>query len=118
MLETLPSFRLILHWTTLPPIYFRQLWYVASSPPIYNKLVTDELETKHFKLLFGVRRSIRYHSRRQMFFDRFHKVTSGINIVFGSAALMTILAKSPSEITAAAALVVTLFSTVDLVVGS
>ncbi|KKK94049.1 hypothetical protein LCGC14_2686750 [marine sediment metagenome] len=77
----------------------------------------SDLDNKHSDLLFGVRRSVRYHSRRLMFFDRWHKVTSGINVVFGSAALMTILARWPHEITAFAALMVTLFSTIDLIVG-
>ena len=76
-----------------------------------------DLESDHFNLLFGVRRSVRYHSRRQMFFDRCHKVTSGINVIFGSAALMTILANWPKETTGVAALMVALFSTIDLVVG-
>lgn len=38
-------------------------------------------------LLFGVRRSFRYHRRRQAFFDRCHTLTMAVVVLFGSATI-------------------------------
>ncbi len=70
-------------------------------------------------LLFGVRRSIRYHNRRRMFFDRWATFTSAISVIFGSATVLALLKGQGGELYAAlAATTVTLFSAVDLVVGT
>ena len=63
----------------------------------------DELKTKYKSLFFGVRRSVRYHARRRMFFERCHMATSAVNVIFGSAALMAILASAPRVTGVAAA---------------
>ncbi|MBF0135097.1 MAG: hypothetical protein H7833_00175 [Magnetococcus sp. DMHC-1] len=48
-------------------------------------------ETKIHNLLFGVRRSIRYHNRRRMFFDRWNSLTNAISVIFGSATFLAVL---------------------------
>jgi hypothetical protein len=68
-------------------------------------------------LLFGVRRSVRYHRRRERFFDAWGKFTSAVNVIFGSAAVTAILGSHP-HLGIAAGIVVAVMSTVDLVVGS
>ena len=70
------------------------------------------------KLLFGVRRSIRYHVRRRSFFDFFHRFTNAIGVIFGSATLFTLLNKTDLLYPTVAAAFVTVFSTIDLVVGT
>jgi hypothetical protein len=74
-------------------------------------------EDERHELLFGVRRSVRYHLRRSRFFDIWGKVTSGLNVLFGSAVAATLIGKSP-ELGIAFGGVVALISTIDLVVGS
>lgn len=73
---------------------------------------------KNHDLLFGVRRSIRYHNRRRMFFDRFHLSTSAISVIFGSATIFTVLSNIGSLYTITAAAFITILSAIDLVVGS
>ena len=69
-------------------------------------------------LLFGVRRSIRYHARRRMFFDRLRQITSALGVIFGSATVFTLLDKADPFYTAFAAALVTVFFAIDLVVGT
>lgn len=76
-----------------------------------------DLSRRHNKLLFAVRRSIRYHARRRMFFERWHLVTSAVAVVFGSGTMMAVLTGMDKIVTASAALVVTVFAAIDLVVG-
>lgn len=69
-------------------------------------------------LLFSVRRSIRYHNRRRMFFDRLHKVTNGIGVVLGSAAVFTALKEIYPFLTILSAATIALFSAMDLIIGT
>ena len=69
-------------------------------------------------LLFGVRRSVRYHMRRQRFFERWHLVTSAIAVIFGSATVTMLLTDLGRWWIAGAAVIITVFSAVDLVVGT
>lgn len=69
-------------------------------------------------LLFGVRRSIRYHARRRMFFDRFRQLTSAFGVILGSATVFTLLNEMDPLYPALAAALVTIFFTIDLVVGT
>ena len=78
----------------------------------------EQLRQRHHRLLFGVRRSVRYHNRRRMFFDRCHVVTSFLGVIFGSATFLSILAGAGSGYALAAAAIVTLSSAIDLVVGT
>ena len=69
-------------------------------------------------LLFGVRRSVRYHSCRRAFFDRLNNTTNVTSVLFGSAALASLLASGGRALILIAATVVTFFSAVNLVIGS
>lgn len=74
-------------------------------------------ETTH-SLLFGVRRSVRYHVRRRMFFDRLNLSASAASVIFGSAAMAAMLGNMGKEWIMAAAGIVTILSAINLVVGS
>jgi hypothetical protein len=72
----------------------------------------DELNA----LLFGVRRSIRYHNRRRRFFDGFDKFVKVLSVVGGSAAFAAATAHHSRIIMVFTGLVAA-FSAVNLVVG-
>ena len=67
-------------------------------------------------LLFGVRRSVRYHARRRRFFDRLGKFITFFTVVTGVGTVTTLLAESKIA-TLVCGLLVAVFSTIDLVVG-
>ncbi len=70
-------------------------------------------------LLFGVRRSVRYHNRRRRFFETWHRVTSGAAVLFGSAAMASLLTNTENtDLAIWAAGLVTLLASIDLVVGT
>lgn len=75
-------------------------------------------EEKYDNLLFGVRRSIRYHNRRRHFFDRIHKFSTFLSALSGTATLASVLAKAGPAWTLSFALAVAVFSVIDLVVGT
>lgn len=68
-------------------------------------------------LLFGVRRSVRYHERRRDFFETWNLATSAISLLFGSAALYSLL-RNCEALLLWSALIVTVASILDLVVGT
>jgi len=70
------------------------------------------------KLLFGIRRSIRYHTRRRLFFDRLHKLSTFLSALAGTATVASVLAKLPPPWIIAFAVAVAIFSVIDLVVGT
>lgn len=74
-------------------------------------------ETVH-GLLFGVRRSVRYHVRRRMFFDRLNLSASAASVIFGSAAMAAMLSNLGTEWVVLATGIVTILSAINLVVGS
>ena len=77
------------------------------------------LEDDRYHLLFDVRRSIRYHNRRRSFFDRWGIITNAISVIFGSATIYAIFQDNGLKSLAVfLAAIVTIFSTVDLVVGT
>lgn len=78
----------------------------------------EQIDLKWHNLLFGVRRSIRYHARRRMFFDRYRQFTSAMGVIFGSATIFTLLNNMDPLYPAIAAAVVTIFFAIDLVVGT
>ena len=78
----------------------------------------EQLDRGWHDLLFGVRRSIRYHARRRMFFDRFRQLTSALGVILGSATVFTLLNEMAPLYPALAAALVTIFFTIDLVVGT
>lgn len=77
-----------------------------------------QLDEEWHALLFGVRRSIRYHVRWRMFFDRCRQFTSALGVIFGSATVFTLLNNIDPFYSALTAALVTVFFTIDLVVGT
>ena len=68
-------------------------------------------------LLFGIRRSVRYHERRRSFYETWSMVTSAASLLFGSAAIYNVL-KDHETWVIFFALLVAVLSTIDLVVGT
>ena len=83
-----------------------------------HAVTQNQPDTEWHALLFGVRRSIRYHARRRMFFDRFRQVTSALGIIFGSATVVTPLNDVGTLYLSLVAALVTVFFAIDLVVGT
>jgi hypothetical protein len=84
------------------------------------------LQANFDELLFSVRRSIRYHVKRQQFFDGLISSTNFCNVVFGSAAVLAFLRGNVPQSQALtttdwvgvwAAALVTILSSIELVVG-
>src|SRR5437867_9831745 len=69
------------------------------------------------KLLFGVRRSIRYHNHRRRFFDGLDKFTKILAAVAGSAAVATALGNH-TTVTVVLAAIIAVFSSTDLIIGA
>ena len=64
------------------------------------------MEQEYDKLLFAIRRSVRYHMRRCRFFDMVFRVTNGASLIFGSSTLFMLLYdKGPSWLAILPALV-------------
>jgi hypothetical protein len=76
-----------------------------------------DLPVRCHDLLFGVRRSIRYHIRRRRFFERWNLVTNALAVIFGSATIGGVV-KGWDALAIAAGATVTFFSAVNLVVGT
>lgn len=79
---------------------------------------TPALQDKFDDLLFGIRRSIRYHNRRRSFYDRLHKFNTIIAVVGGSAVIATILGKLGASWPLAFSVVITISAAVDLALNS
>ena len=61
-----------------------------------------ETPAEHWSLLFGVRRSIRYHLRRERFLDGAHNLGALVAAISGSAAVASLLGRlDPALVTAA-----------------
>ena len=77
--------------------------------------MTPETTTQ---IIVGVRRSVRYHNRRRAFFDGWVLITNAVSVIFGSAAMWIFWAEVNLRWGVYAALVVTFFSAINLVVGA
>jgi len=77
----------------------------------------DKIRSDFYKLLFGVRRSIRYHHRRRLFFDRLHQISTFLSAVTGTATVASLLANA-SSLALFFGICVAIFSVIDLVVGA
>ena len=62
-----------------------------------------EMSAGHWSLLFGVRRSVRYHVRREQYFDRAHHLGAFAAALTGFATIAALLADHAALATAAAA---------------
>lgn len=92
-----------------------------SSTTATEETLADDLSLRWHKLLFSVRRSIRYHSRRESFFSRLHRTSSFINVILGTATVAAILNTTkniwPPSVSLTGAALITGFSALDLVLG-
>lgn len=77
-----------------------------------------ELADRWHDMLFGVRRSIRYHQRRRAFFDRLDQFSNMLSVIFGSAAIYGILERDYQVLALVASALVTILASINLVVGS
>lgn len=75
----------------------------------------DDLDKKSHDLLFGIRRSVRYHNRRRLFFDRFHKITVSLSLIFGSVTVSIALSQVARPVVSVFAALVAVFAAIDLV---
>ncbi len=81
--------------------------------------MTEHLDRRTYDLLFGVRRSVRYHDRRRRFYEMWNSATVAMGAIGGSAAVATVTAQlSPGWLPAIAAAAVAVASAVDLAVGT
>ncbi|CAB3770489.1 hypothetical protein [Paraburkholderia solisilvae] len=76
------------------------------------------LDRRWADMLFGIRRSIRYHQRRRAFFDRCDQWGNVISLIFGSAAIYGVLDKDYHALALIASALVTIISAINLVYGS
>ncbi len=90
-----------------------------SNHPDQNLATTeDTLSQQRHDLLFGVRRSVRYHMRPVRFFDRWHMITNVSALLFGTATIASVLGEWGPTWTMTAGVIVAGLSTVDLFVGT
>lgn len=71
-----------------------------------------------YALLFGVRRSIRYHDRRRAFFERLHRLTGALTVLMAGSVLYDIgrLGETAAWLMALA-VVAAVLASLDMVVG-
>lgn len=81
-------------------------------------MTNDDLLDGVHDLLFGVRRSVRYHSRRRATFDSFNLCANATALVMGSATIYGVLSDQASWVALTAASIVTVLSSLNLVIGS
>ena len=79
---------------------------------------TSHLDDRTYNLLFGIRRSVRYHNHRRRFYEVWNSVTVTVSVLGGSGAAVAFLGSSFHWIAAAAALLVALAGAIDLAVGT
>ena len=80
--------------------------------------MNEEAPIDPYKLQFGIRRSVRYHMRREAFYSFLNRITSAMAVIFGSAAMASLLTDINNRYAVLAAAVVTVFSAFDLVIGT
>lgn len=80
---------------------------------------TNESLRKELRgLLFGIRRSARYHLRRRRFFELVDTWAQFLQVAFGSTGIVSLLAEFDARITVVAVAVVALSATFNLVIGT
>lgn len=78
---------------------------------------TEALAESVHQLTFYIRRCVRYHMHREAFFGKLNRTTSFLGVVFGSATIATLF-QGREYLTIGSAAIVTVFSALDLVVGT
>ncbi len=81
--------------------------------------MTESLDDKTYKLLFSVRRSVRYHDRRRRFYEVWNTVTVAAATIGGSAAVVGFLYEAaPDWLPAAISAFIAVVGAIDLSVGT
>ena len=75
----------------------------------------DDLHTHWHTLVWGVKRSQRYHAKRTQFFQRWAWACSMIAILSGSGAVLAGLQKAPAWVAVVSAVLIALFGGLNLV---
>lgn len=78
----------------------------------------EDLDDLRYRLLFDVRRSVRYHLRRRSFFERFHTTSTALALVLGSGAIYAGLSGLNEKLLLIAGVIVTTFSYLDIALSS
>lgn len=79
---------------------------------------TDNLDNRTFELLFGVRRSVLYHSHRRRFYEIWNSVTVFIATVGGSSAIAMFSFSLPAMYSVIPSVIVAIAGALDLAVGT
>ena len=83
---------------------------------------TQKTEKRYQDLLFGVRRSVRYHIRRQKFFRNFHRIVLFLSLILSSVTVAALAeavgANWPLWGKLLPAAIISVLAGIDLVVGS
>lgn len=66
--------------------------------------------------LFGVRKSVRYHQRRRVFFESAHTIATALQVIAGSSAVAAVVGES-SHLGAILAAVAAVLAALDLTIG-
>lgn len=77
-----------------------------------RSLINKEMDA----MLFGIRRSVRYHERRKRFYELWSTTTTTLALLFGSATFFSMI-NDRKELQTLAAALVTLTASLDLVIG-
>lgn len=83
--------------------------------------MTENLDERTYDLLFGIRRSVRYHNHRRRFYEIWNSTTVTIGVLGGSSAATAFLAELPSGwewLPALFAGIVAVLSALDLSIGT
>jgi hypothetical protein len=78
----------------------------------------EKRESEQHALLFGVRRSVRYHVRRRQHFDRLDKFIKLFTTVGGIGTVVTLLARASEWVVMVYGALAGVFSTIDLVIST
>src|SRR5713226_3505669 len=78
----------------------------------------ESLDDRWYGVLFSIRRSIRYHMRRVRFFDHLNLWATALSLLFGSATILALMGGKDSRWAVLAAALVTIFSVLNLLMGS
>src|SRR5690349_16228740 len=73
----------------------------------------EQVSNDLHKLLFGVKRSVRYHAKRRQFLERCHKFIKIFALVAGSAAFFSVI-RDNKGLALFCSLMTTIFSAMDI----
>jgi hypothetical protein len=80
----------------------------------------SDIQRHWFKELFAVQRSIKYHTRRQAFYDGWNNIANAVSILFGAGTVAALAHKLPlaDVLSVLFPIVITILATLNLVWGA